>query len=122
VDNTDELGGKFLETMACNRAFVRCVRNYLGIHIVGFDEIDKSENSLSMDSSENSENGSISKPSEVLQKKAEGKGIKSFEDFKKVLREMWKNGTYKNDNAKDWNKYDDIPIKECRKLLLLLQN
>ena len=44
LDNTDSFCAKFLETIACNRAFVRCVRNYLGVHIVGADEIDKSEN------------------------------------------------------------------------------
>ena len=43
LDNTDSFGAKFLETIACNRAFVRCVRNYLNIHIVGADEIDKSK-------------------------------------------------------------------------------
>ena len=41
--NTDSFCAKFLETIACNRAFVRCVRNYLNIHIVGADEIDKSQ-------------------------------------------------------------------------------
>ena len=41
--NTDAFCAKFLETIACNRAFVRCVRNYLNIHIVGADEIDKSK-------------------------------------------------------------------------------
>ena len=43
--NTDAFCAKFLETIACNRAFVRCVRNYLNVHIVGADEIDKSQGS-----------------------------------------------------------------------------
>ena len=41
-ENTDDFCYKFLETIACNRAFVRCVRNFLNINIVGADEIDKS--------------------------------------------------------------------------------
>jgi hypothetical protein len=40
--NSDVFGMKFPEAIACNRAFVRCVRNYLGINIVGADELDKS--------------------------------------------------------------------------------
>lgn len=121
VENTDEFCHKFLETIACNRAFIRCVRNYLGIHIVGFDEIDKSENGLSMDSSENDENTSLAKPSSVLQKKSEEKGFKTLKDFRNLfVREMWKQGHYKNEDAKNWNSYDDIPAKDCRKLIELL--
>ena len=44
IDNTNSFAKKFLETIACNRAFVRCVRNFLNVHIVGDDEIDKSDN------------------------------------------------------------------------------
>lgn len=123
INNTDDFCHKFLETIACNRAFIRAVRNYLGIHIVGFDELDKSDKSksMSMDASNDEENASISKPSEVLQKKSEEKGFKSFSDFKTIfLREMWHQGNYRNEAAKDWNSYEDIPAKECRKLLVLL--
>ena len=34
-ENTSSFATKFLETIACNRAFVRCVRNFLNVHIVG---------------------------------------------------------------------------------------
>ena len=44
LNNTSSFATKFLETIACNRAFVRCVRNFLNVHIVGDDEIDKSSN------------------------------------------------------------------------------
>ena len=43
VHNTSSFAQKFLETIAANRAFVRCVRNFLNIHIVGADEIDTSD-------------------------------------------------------------------------------
>jgi hypothetical protein len=123
LNNTDDFCHKFLETIACNRAFIRAVRNYLGIHIVGVDELDKSDKSksMSMDASNDAENASISKPSEVLQSKAEECGFKSFSDFKNLfLREMWTKGSYKNEATKNWISYDEIPAKECRKLLTLL--
>ena len=41
INNTSDFGQIFLETIACNRAFVRCVRNFLNVHIVGDDEINK---------------------------------------------------------------------------------
>lgn len=37
--NSDEFSLKFAETIACNRSFVRCVRNFLNVHIVGEEEI-----------------------------------------------------------------------------------
>ena len=120
VDNTDEFCHKFLETIACNRAFTRCVRNFLNINIVGDDEIDKSDKSLSVDSSENGNDLSVLKPQGTLEKVANEKGITSYEAFVPWLREQWKSETYKNEDAKNWTKYSDIPTKECRKLLALL--
>jgi hypothetical protein len=43
VDNCSGFGSNFLETIAANRSFVRAVRNFLNIHIVGADEISKSK-------------------------------------------------------------------------------
>jgi len=120
VENTDRFCHKFLETIACNRAFVRCVRNFLNINIVGDDEIDKSGKSLSIDSSENTSDLSVLKPQGTLEKLATEKGMASFEAFIAWLREQWKNGSYKNEDAKNWTQYSNIPAKECRKLLPLL--
>lgn len=120
VENTDRFCHKFLETIACNRAFVRCVRNFLNINIVGDDEIDKSGKSLSIDSSENESDLSVLKPQGALEKIAGEKGITSFEAFVAWLREQWKADTYKNEAAKNWTQFSDIPAKECRKLLALL--
>lgn len=120
INNTDEFCHKFLETIACNRAFVRCVRNFLNINIVGDDEIDKSDKSLSVDSSENGNDLSVLKPQGTLEKIANEKGINSYEAFVVWLREQWKSGAYKNEEAKNWTQYSDIPAKECRKLLPLI--
>ena len=122
--NTDNFCAKFLETIACNRAFVRCVRNYLNIHIVAADEIDKSKgannsNTVEYDASSDSAMLPLT-PSGTLQKTLdEDKGIKSFEDFKALLRTFWKAEVYKNEEAADWKSYDDIPAKECRKIIAI---
>ena len=124
--NTDSFCAKFLETIACNRAFVRCVRNYLNIHIVGADEIDKSKgannsNSVEYDSSSDSAMLPLT-PSGTLQKALEGDHqIKSFEGFKELLRALWKEETYRNEKAAEWDSYDDIPAKECRKLIAIVK-
>ena len=123
LDNTDSFCAKFLETIACNRAFVRCVRNYLGIHIVGADEIDKSEGKapIQKKSGQASQIFAIT-PTGTLQKTlAEVLNITDFSDFKDHLRTLWKNETYKNKDIKDWNDFSDIPAKECRILIALIR-
>ena len=122
--NTDAFCAKFLETIACNRAFVRCVRNYLNIHIVGADEIDKSKgannsNTVEYDASSDSAMLPLT-PAGTLQKALdEDNGVKSFDDFKSLLRTFWKEEIYKNEEAANWKSYDDIPAKECRKLIAI---
>lgn len=43
VKNADELSLRYSESIAANRAFVRCVRNFLNVNIVGDEEIDKKD-------------------------------------------------------------------------------
>ena len=122
--NTDNFCAKFLETIACNRAFVRCVRNYLNIHIVGADEIDKSKgannsNTVEYDASSDSAMLPLT-PSGALQKALdEDNGVKSFDKFKELLRALWKEEIYRNEEAANWKSYEDIPAKECRKLIAI---
>lgn len=118
--NTDKFCQKFLEAIACNRAFVRCVRNFLNVNIVGDDEIDKSGKSVSVDSSEESEEIYAMKPYETLENTLKEKGISSYEAFYAWLREQWRLETYKNEEAKEWTKFSDIPARECRRLLFIL--
>jgi hypothetical protein len=125
LDNTSSFASKFLETIACNRAFVRCVRNFLNVHIVGADEIDKSKGannakSFEYDSAE-STNVALT-PSAMLEKAAREKtGSDSFDNFKTVLRDFWKQEQYRNEEIKNWDSFSDIPAKECRKLLVLVK-
>jgi hypothetical protein len=116
LDNTNDFCAKFLETIATNRAFVRCVRNYLGINIVGDDEIDKSKNKTSSYESAEANIVNIT-PQGLLKKLAKDKlGCDNFDDFKSYLRKLWQEETYKNEEAKIWNDFTAIPAKECRKL------
>ena len=125
--NTDAFCAKFLETIACNRAFVRCVRNYLNIHIVGADEIDKSRGADNATSVEydggGGDSGSMAiTPSGTLEKALKEKhDIDSFKGFKELLRTLWKEESYRNEEAAEWSNYSDIPAKECRKLIAIVK-
>ena len=118
-ENTDGFGQKFLETIAANRAFVRTVRNYLGIHIVGEDEIAKG-NGVKAAASAVDGSADVS-PQGILSKKfAENIGGE-FSDFKVWLRELWKSESYRNEEAANWKVWSDIPAKEARALLKFIK-
>ena len=118
IHNTNGFAAKFLECIAENRAFVRAVRNFLGIHIVGADEIDSSKNKSPIVAPPSSSGAKDISPQGILKEKA---GT-DFNSFKGSLREWYKSGAYTNDPEaiKEWSDYKDIPAKECRKLLKLL--
>jgi hypothetical protein len=121
LENTDAFCEKFLETIACNRSFVRCVRNFLNIHIVGADEIDKSGNRSAANQKSQMPNPSSNAPitpSGLLEKTLSDKhDINSFDEFKDKLRDLWKEGKYLNEEVKEWKSFDDISAKEARKLI-----
>lgn len=119
--NTDAFCAKFLETIACNRAFVRCVRNYLNIHIVGADEIDKSKGGVQEVEISSSGASTITSPTDLLEKTLREKhGVDSFDDCKNVLRDLWRSKKYQNEAAQLWGSFSDIPTKEARKLIAAL--
>lgn len=121
LENTNDFCAKFLETIATNRAFVRCVRNFLGINIVGDDEIDKSKNKFSSPESSESVISDIT-PQGLLKRQAKTKlNCSSFDDFKIFLRKVWQEGSYKNEEVKSWEDFVDIPARECRKLSSLIK-
>jgi hypothetical protein len=120
LNNTSSFATKFLETIACNRAFVRCVRNFLNVHIVGDDEIDKS-NLGPMKQTATASMG-IS-PTEILKNQcAQALQCADFDCFKDKLRHFWEKEIYQNIEAKKWEKYEDIPAKEARILLKLIKS
>ena len=123
LDNTDDFCAKFLETIACNRAFVRCVRNFLNIHIVGADEIDKSKNAptASIESSGYESTIVPVTPTGILEKTLREKnGITDFDGFRAILRDLWSSSKYRYEGIKDWKSFEDIPAKEARILLPLI--
>jgi len=119
LNNTSSFATKFLETIACNRAFVRCVRNFLNVHIVGDDEIDKSDKTP-----QQTQSNDLS-PNGVLKKELSDKhGIHSYEEFLPKLRELHKAGriTISTDVIKTWKDFSDISAKECRVLIGVLKS
>lgn len=120
LENTNDFCAKFLETIATNRAFVRCVRNYLGINIVGDEEIDKSKNK-SFSNLENTEIVSITPQSLLVKHISDKLQINSFDEFMNHLRKMWKEETYKNEEVSKWQSFSSIPARECRKLISIIK-
>ena len=118
LDNTSSFATKFLETIACNRAFVRCVRNFLNVHIVGDDEIDKSTAPAPTANT----NMGLTTSSMIKGLAKEKLSCASFEEFRTVLRDWWQSGKYKNNDVKDWNDYDDIPAAQARVLMKLINS
>jgi len=120
-NNTSSFATKFLETIACNRAFVRAVRNFLNVHIVGDDEIDKSDGS-NVEIQQRSSSTNALSPNSVLESAAKANlSCDTFQEFKEHLRKFWSEDSYRNDDAKKWESYSDIPAKEARVLLSLVK-
>jgi len=115
LDNTHDFGQNFLETMACNRSFVRAVRNFLNIHIVGADEIGKSNNKKQANKT-SSPKPNLS-PQSMLDTSFDG----NFDDLISELRKFWAKDIYKNKDISSWKTFDDIPIKEARILIKLIK-
>jgi len=118
LENTSSFATKFLETIACNRAFVRAVRNFLNVHIVGDDEIDKSNNPMITASAPSSLT-----PSSILESQVRDKlNCGNFDAFKQVLRNWWQEKKYNNQEVGKWASFDDVPAKEARVLLKLIND
>lgn len=121
--NTSSFATKFLETIACNRAFVRCVRNFLNVHIVGDDEMDKSTPG-STSSPSASKNSDPFSPTTTLRNRAKScLSVDSFEDFKLFIKKMWqekKEGVYQNPNVETWKDWDNISVKDAKILISLI--
>jgi hypothetical protein len=97
LDNTKDFAKNFLMAIAENRAFIRAVRSFLKINIVGNDEMGKTTHV----DSEVEPNTSITQPVALLEKTMEEHNI-SFEQIKE--RAVQKN----MDGAGKWNNIKDI--------------
>lgn len=123
IYNTSNFGEKFLDAIAENRAFVRCVRNFLGIHIAGEDEIDRSDSAKEKIKEEMATTGGVTSitPVDTLKKKLFDKfGCDSFSGFKEILRKLWIDEKYRNENTSNWEKFEDLKAKECREITTII--
>ena len=98
LNNTKSFARFFLAAIAENRAFVRCVRNFLKINIVSQEELGDAK--LLDDSSSVNENPTS--PQSLLEKVMKEKNV-NFEALKKRLIKD------KFDNAANLNSISDIP-------------
>jgi len=109
LENTHSFASNFLAATAENRAFVRCVRNFLKINIVGQEEMGSSGPSKSR-AQKQSQTKSDSNPSTLLKKVMESKSI-TFDHIKNKL-------TQENfPNADDISSIEDIPKTKTFELI-----
>ena len=99
-NNTNSFARYFLGPIAENRAFVRCVRNFLKINIVGNDEV-PAGNFVQPEENLTSEEN-LSNPTTILENLMSSKGV-SFDKIKEKLLEEGE------DKAKDYTSVSDIP-------------
>jgi hypothetical protein len=97
LDNTKDFAKNFLMAIAENRAFIRAVRSFLKINIVGNDEMGKTTHA----DSEVEPNTFVTQPLALLEKTMEEYGI-SFEQIKERAIQKNMNG------AETWNNIKDI--------------
>jgi len=83
--NTKDFARHFLGPIAENRAFIRCVRNFLKINIVGQDEIGKSKNNPD----ELNETVNIFEPSAILEKVMKEKNLSFSKVKEKLIKENY---------------------------------
>jgi len=109
--NTKDFARYFLGPIAENRAFVRCVRNFLRINIVSQEELGNAQLDTS---SEAEDSDNATDPRHVLEKLMKSKGI-TFEIIKsKLVKEDY-------DKAENFNSILDIPKIKTFELIERLQ-
>jgi hypothetical protein len=122
INNCSSFAVKFLETIACNRAFVRAVRNFLNVHIVGLDEMDTSDSSKPLNSSSSETLSPAFSIDQTLEKFAKDIiNCPDFECFKEYLLSLKESNIYINSEIPNWNSYKDIPAKDSRILLKIIK-
>jgi hypothetical protein len=95
-DNTDSFAKNFLAAIAENRAFVRCVRNFLRINVVSKEEVSEGK----QPSNNGQSNGD--KPSRILQETMDEHGI-TFTQLKDKMIKA------KVAGAEEFKTIEDIP-------------
>ena len=108
-NNTDNFARQYLAPIAENRAFVRCVRNFLRINIVAQDELAKrfKEGFQPVSTPQQAE---VASPSSLLEKLMKEKGV-DFERVKnRLIRQKYK-------GANELGSVDEIPAIKIFELI-----
>ena len=118
ISNTNDFAKNYLGPIAENRAFVRCVRNFLRINIVAQEELGATSNSKNGESSleaTREKNVDQSDPHYLLDKVMKEKSV-SFEKLKKVLlKESYK-------GAEDFESIQDVPKPKVFNLIARIKS
>tara|TARA_B100000902_G_scaffold399259_1_gene469300 strand:+ start:454 stop:1320 length:867 start_codon:yes stop_codon:yes gene_type:complete len=121
INNCSSFAVKFLETIACNRAFVRAVRNFLNVHIVGSDEMDTSDGKPITLNQQTSSSPSFDIQSSLEKNAKELINCYNFDCFKDYLKQLKEAKVYICSEVESWDNYKDIPSKEARILLKIMK-
>ncbi len=113
-DNTQGKFSSYLAAIAENRAFVRNVKNFLGIHVIGESELkDRAGYDVEAEHVSTGESTGVG-PQAALQKVMEVKSI-SFDKLKERLAELeW-------EGIDEWEGIEDIPPEEAVAILKKFQ-
>jgi hypothetical protein len=121
INNCSSFAVKFLETIACNRAFVRAVRNFLNVHIVGSDEMDTSDGKPIALNQQTSSSPSFDIQSSLEKNAKQLINCYNFDCFKDYLKQLKEAKVYICSEVESWDSYKDIPSKEARILLKIMK-
>ena len=117
LDSTSGFGQLYLESIASNRAFVRAVRNFLGVNIVASDEVDSKAAEAHLEKSKANQIDPHG-PQAVLEKAIESAGL-NFDTFK--ARVIEKYTTKVSSNPSEWTSLASIKPNDAFVLLTLLK-
>lgn len=128
MENTGGFG--YLGAMAGNRAFVRAVRQGLGINVLAYDEIATKDEAPQEAGHSSSSTSALYQPGPVptLVKTCNERGF-TFEAVKKsavtryISQDKWKKDETGNPvppftaDPSSWTKFEDIPARDCLRLI-----
>ena len=120
--NTQSFARFFLGPIAENRSFVRCVRNFLKINIVGQEELGDAKLVVDSPAAQQQEESSdnLTDPRYVLEKLMKTKGI-SFDVLKSKLQKEVDEGKWQYKKIDNLSEITDIPKIKTFELIERLQ-
>lgn len=105
LENTNGFGQLYLESIAENRAFVRAVRNFLGINIVGRDEV--GGKAVILNAQDATSKTSAFSSNALLEQRCKEKNI-SFETFKEGVIKKYSDKVPSGTDIVSWKSFADL--------------